>query len=362
MLYHLLYPLKDLWFGFNVFKYITFRAAMASITAFLLSVVIAPIIIKKLLHLKVGESPRRAYVEDLYKLHKHKEGTPTMGGVIIILSILLSTLLWARLDNRFIILCLISVLWLGIVGFIDDYIKLIKLKSSGLSAAAKFTGQLVLGIAIALYLYFDPQVSTHLYAPFFKHALINLGILYILFVIIVIVGTSNAVNLTDGLDGLAVGCVSFIALTYGVISYLTSHIKVSGYLNIYYLPGSGELTVFCACLAGSALGFLWFNSYPATVFMGDTGSLALGGTLAVVALMTGHWFLLPVIAIIPFSVTVSWILQVAYFRWTKGRRLFKMAPLHHHFELSGWSETQIVQRFWIVALLSGMFGVAMALV
>ncbi len=357
MLYYLLYPLRDLWFGFNVFQYITFRAAMASITAFLLSVVIAPIIIKKLLHLKVGESPRRAYVEDLYKLHKHKEGTPTMGGVIIILAILLSTLLWARLDNRFIILCLISVLWLGIVGFIDDYIKLIKLKSSGLSVAAKFTGQLVLGIGIALYLYFDPQVSTHLYAPFFKHALINLGILYILFVIVVIVGTSNAVNLTDGLDGLAVGCVSFIALTYGVISYLTGHIEVSGYLNIYYLPGSGELTVFCACLAGSALGFLWFNSYPATVFMGDTGSLPLGGAIGLISVLIKKEILLFIVGGIFVAEALSVIIQVISFRFF-GRRVFLMAPLHHHFQLLGWPESKIIIRFWIVAIILALFGLA----
>lgn len=357
MLYHLLYPLKDLWFGFNVFKYVTFRAAMASITAFLLSVIIGPIIIKKLLYLKVGESPRKAHVGDLYDLHKHKEGTPTMGGMIIILSILLSTLLWARLDSRFIILCLISVLWLGIVGFIDDYIKLIKLKSEGLSATAKFAGQLALGIGIALYLYFDPHVSTELYVPFFKHAVINLGILYILFVVIVIAGTSNAVNLTDGLDGLAIGCATFIALTYGIISYLSGHIELSSYLNIYYLPGSAELTVFCACLAGSSLGFLWFNSYPATIFMGDTGSLPLGGAIGVVSVLVKKEVLLFIVGGIFVAEALSVIMQVISFRFF-GKRIFLMTPLHHHFQLKGWTEPKIIIRFWIVAVILALFGLA----
>ena len=357
MLYHLLYPLRDLWFGLNVFQYITFRAAMASITAFLLSVIIAPFIIKGLLHLKIGESPRRAHVEKLYELHKHKEGTPTMGGVIIILSLLVSTFLWARLDNRFIILCMLSVLWLGIIGFIDDYIKLTRLKSSGLSATAKFTGQLVLAIGIALYLYFDPEISTQLYLPFFKHALINLGILYILLVIVVIVGSSNAVNLTDGLDGLAIGCVSFIALAYSVISYLTGHIKFSGYLNIYYLAGSGELTVFCACLMGSALGFLWFNSYPATVFMGDTGSLPLGGAIGLVSVLIKKEALLFIVGGIFVAEALSVIIQVISFRLL-GRRVFLMAPLHHHFQLLGWPESKIIIRFWIVAVILALFGLA----
>lgn len=357
MLYHLLYPLKDLWFGFNVFRYITFRAAMASITAFLLSVILGPIIIRKLSNMKVGESPRREYVEELYKLHKHKEGTPTMGGIIIILSILLSTLIWARLDNRFIILCLISVLWLGIVGFIDDYLKLIKVKSRGLSATTKFAGQLVLALAIASYLYFDPQISPELYVPFLKHAAINLGIFYILFVILVIVGTSNAVNITDGLDGLAIGCVSFIALSYSAISYLTGHIKFSGYLNIYYLPGSGELAVFCAVIAGSCLGFLWFNSYPATVFMGDTGSLPLGGAIGIVSVLIKKEILLLIVGGIFVAEVASVIIQIISFRLS-GKRVFLMAPLHHHFQLKGWPEAKITVRFWIITFILALFGLA----
>jgi len=357
MLYHLLYPLKDLWFGFNVFKYITFRAAMASITAFIISVIVGPIIIRKLSRMKVGESPRKEDVEDLYELHKHKEGTPTMGGVIIILSILVSTLLWARLDNTFIILCLISVLWLGIVGFIDDYIKLIKVKSLGLSAMTKFAGQLVLGIGVGLYLYFDAQVSTALYIPFLKNAFFNLGVFYILFVVLVIVGTSNAVNITDGLDGLAIGCVSFIALSYSIISYLTGHLEFSNYLNIYYLAGSAELTVFCAGIVGAGVGFLWFNSYPATIFMGDTGSLPLGGAIGIVSVLIKKEVLLLIIGGIFVAEVLSVIMQVISFKVYK-KRIFLMAPLHHHLQLLGWPEPKITVRFWIVGLILALFGLA----
>ena len=357
MLYQLLYPLRDLWFVFNVFKYITFRAAMASITAFLVSVVLGPIIIKKLSSLKIGESPRKEHVENLYELHKHKEGTPTMGGIIILFAIVLATALWARLDNRFIILCLLTVMWLGIVGFVDDYIKLVKLKSLGLSAAAKFTGQLILAAGVGLFLYFDPEISTNLYLPFFKHAVINLGIVYVLFVVIVIAGTSNAVNITDGLDGLAVGCVSFIAISYGIICYLTGHVEFSGYLNIYYLMGASELTVFCSAIAGACLGFLWFNSYPATVFMGDTGSLALGGAIGIISVLIKKEILLLIVGGVFVMEILSVILQVLSFRMF-GRRIFRMAPIHHHFQLMGWAESKITVRFWIMAVILALFGLS----
>jgi len=357
MLYHWLYSLKELWFGFNVFKYITFRAAMASISAFLLSVLLGPIIIRMLARLKIGDSPRKKHVENLYELHKHKEGTPTMGGIIIILSVVFSCLLWARLDNRLVILCLISVLWLGIVGFVDDYIKLVKIKSLGLSATTKFIGQLALGVAVGLYLYYDAQVSTELYIPFLKHALVNLGILYIPFVVLVIVGASNAVNLTDGLDGLAIGCVTLIALSYGVISYVTGHLNLSEYLNIYYLVDSGELSVFLASLAGAGLGFLWFNSYPATIFMGDTGSLPLGGAIGLVAVLIKKEILLLIIGGIFVVEAASVIMQIASFKLS-GKRIFLMAPLHHHFQLKGWPEPKITMRFLIVAGILALFGLA----
>ncbi|MBN1353963.1 MAG: phospho-N-acetylmuramoyl-pentapeptide-transferase [Candidatus Omnitrophica bacterium] len=357
MLYHLLYPLRDLWFGFNVFKYITFRTAMASITAFLLSVIIGPVIIKKLSHLKMGDSPRKEHVGSLYELHRHKEGTPTMGGIVIILSLVISTILWARLNNHLVILCLISVVWLSIVGFIDDYIKLLKIKPRGLSAAAKFSGQLVLAAGIAVYLYFEPQMSGELYLPFLKHALVNLGVFYILFVVLVIVGTSNAVNLTDGLDGLAIGCVSFVGLCYAIISYCAGNVKISDYLHIYYLSGAGELAVFCACLAGSALGFLWFNSYPATVFMGDTGSLPLGGAIGLVSVMIKKEILLLIVGGIFVAEVLSVMMQVVSFKFFK-KRIFLMTPLHHHFQLLGWPESKITIRFWIVAFILTLFGLA----
>ncbi|MCQ9206473.1 MAG: phospho-N-acetylmuramoyl-pentapeptide-transferase [Omnitrophica bacterium] len=357
MLYHLLYPLRDLWFGFNVFKYITFRAAMASITAFLLSVILGPIIIKMLSRLKVGELPRRSYVEPLYQLHKHKTGTPTMGGLIIIVSVLISALLWSRLDNSFVILCLISMLWLALVGFVDDYIKLIKPGSLGLSATTKFVGQLLLAFGVALYLFFTLNMSTELYLPFVKNAVVNLGIFYILFMVLVIVGASNAVNITDGLDGLAIGCVSFIALTYGVVTYLTGHVELSSYLNIYYLAGSSELAVLCAIIAGSGLGFLWFNSYPATVFMGDTGSLPLGGAIGLISVLVKKEFLLLIVGGIFVFEVLSVIIQVVSFR-VFGRRVFLMAPIHHHFQLKGWPESKITVRFWIIAISLGLFGLA----
>jgi len=357
MLYHLLYPLKDLWFGFNVFRYITFRAAMASITAFLLSVILGPIIIKILSRLKMGELPRRQHVEKLYALHKHKKGTPTMGGLVIILAITLTTLLWGRLDNRLVVLCLISVLWLGMVGFVDDYIKMVRLKSLGLSATTKFVGQLVLGIGVALYLYFNVGLPTDLYVPFLKNALANLGIFYILFIVLVIVGTSNAVNITDGLDGLAIGCVCFIALTYGILSYLTGHMKMSEYLNIYYLAESGELTVFCSAIAGAGLGFLWFNSFPATIFMGDTGSLPLGGAIGIVSVLIKKEVLLLIVGGIFVIEVLSVIAQVVSFR-AFNKRIFLMAPIHHHFQLRGWPEPKITVRFWIIAVSLALFGLA----
>ncbi len=357
MLYQFLYPLRDIWFGFNVFKYITFRAAMASITAFLLAVFLGPVIIKILSYFKIGELPRQEYVGNLYELHKHKEGTPTMGGIIIIISIVISTLLWARLDNQYVVLCLISVLWLGLVGFVDDYVKLIKIRSRGVSKLTKFIGQLALGAGVALYLYFNMEFSTALYLPFVKHALFNLGIFYIPFVIFIVAGTSNAVNLTDGLDGLAIGCVTFIAVTYAIISYLAGNMNLAGYLNMFYLAGAGELTVFCSILAGSALGFLWFNSYPATVFMGDTGSLALGGALGLVSIFIKKEFLLVIVGGIFVAEAFSVILQVISFK-TSGKRIFLMAPLHHHFELKGWPESKITVRFWIISFVLALFGIA----
>jgi len=354
MFYHLFYPLKDFWFGFNVFKYITFRAIFASITAFLISILLGPFIIKGLKHFGVGEPTFRKDAPRLYPLHKHKEGTPTMGGLLIILAVTLSTLLWADYTNRFIVISLVMFLWLGAVGFIDDHIKLTK-KRLGLMMTTKLVGQLIPAFVIGLYLYLDPRFPTNLDVPFLKKVFLDLGIFYIFFVMVVITASSNAVNITDGLDGLAIGCVAIIVLTYMGFSYVSGRVDFAEYLNILYVPNSGELTVFCASIMGAALGFLWFNSHPASVFMGDTGALALGGAVGTVAVLIKKELLLLVVGGIFVIEVVSVLLQVISFRWKK-KRIFLMTPLHHHFQLLGWSESKITIRFWIVAIILALFG------
>ncbi|MBL7068480.1 MAG: phospho-N-acetylmuramoyl-pentapeptide-transferase [Candidatus Omnitrophica bacterium] len=356
MFYHFLYSLKDYWFGFNVFRYITFRAAFCGVTSFLISVMVGPWIIKTLKGLNVKENVLRSDAPALYQYHKHKEGTPTMGGIIIILSLVVSTLLWADLTNKFIVFSLLTTLWLGAIGFMDDFIKL-KGKSKGLRAAAKLLGQVTVALLIGLTLYLDPEFDNTLMFPFFKNLIINLGIFYILFVIVVIIGASNAVNITDGLDGLAIGCIIIIAITYGIMSYVTGHLKFSQYLNIFYNPHAGELGVFCAAILGSGLGFLWFNAHPATVFMGDTGSLALGGAIGMVAIFIKKELLLFLVGGIFVIETLSVLLQVASFKLKK-KRIFLMAPLHHHFQLKGWPESKIIIRFWIVAIVLSLLTLA----
>jgi phospho-N-acetylmuramoyl-pentapeptide-transferase len=349
MFYHLLYPLKDYWFGFNVFRYITVRAALASITAFLISVLAGPFIIKGLQCLNIGERTYRADAPHLYPYHQQKDGTPTMGGLLIILAVAFSTLLWADYTNRFIVISLSTFLWLGAVGFVDDHIKLTR-GSRGLMMTTKLIGQLLPAFLIGVYLYLDPRWQTNLDVPFLKKLFLDLGVFYIFFVMLVIVASSNAANITDGLDGLAIGCIALIALTYAGFSYVSGHIKIAEYLWIMHIPDSGELVVFCASLLGAALGFLWFNSYPASVFMGDTGSLALGGAIGAVAVLVKKELLLLVVGGIFVAEALSVILQVGFFK-LRGKRLFRMAPLHHHFQLLGWSEAKITARFWIVAVI-----------
>ena len=349
MLYHLLYPLKDIWFGFNVFRYITFRAVLGSMTAFLISLFLGPIIIRLLARLNIIERVWRKDAPSLYKFHSGKEGTPTMGGIIIISSIVISTLLWADLTNKFVLISLATVIWLGLIGFADDYIKL-KKQSPGLRAATKIFGQLIIGLAVGFILFMDKDFSNTLQFPFFKNLIIDLGILYIFFVALVILAASNSVNITEGLDGLAIGCVLIIALTYSAISYVTGHIKFSDYLNIFYAPQAAELTIFCAGIFGGGLGFLWFNSYPANIFMGDTGSLALGGAIGVVSVFIKKEMLLLLVGGIFVAEALSVILQVASFKLRK-KRIFLIAPLHHHFQLKGWPESKIIIRFWIVAIM-----------
>jgi phospho-N-acetylmuramoyl-pentapeptide-transferase len=327
---------------------------MAAITAFLISLILGPIIIKFLQRSKIGENIRKEDSAKLYELHSRKQDTPTMGGILILLAILSATLLWADIFNRYIILVLFSTVWLGITGFIDDYLKHIRKKSKGLTATSKFTSQIILGLVLGIILFLTPQNSTRIDMPFLKDVSLELGIFYIFFVIIVITGSSNAVNLTDGLDGLAMGIVIMVALAFSVLSYVSGNIKFSSYLLIPYLKGSGELTVFCASILGAGLGFLWFNCYPASIFMGDVGSLALGGALGTTALLIKKELLLVIVGGIFVLEALSVILQVVSFRLTK-KRIFRIAPLHHHFQFLGWPETKVIVRFWIVAALLSLF-------
>ena len=350
MLYYLFYPLHEVISFFNIFRYITFRAIMATFTAFLISLIFGPSVIRLISRLSIGENIRKEESEKLYALHKEKQGTPTMGGVLILLAVCVSTLLWAELDNRFILLALFGTLWLGITGFMDDYLKHIRKCSKGLTATAKFTSQIILGLVLGSILYFSPNNNTVLDIPFLKNITVNLGIFYILFVILVITASSNAVNLTDGLDGLAIGSVVFAAIPFTVFCYVSGHIKFSEYLLLPYIKGAGELTIFCASIIGAGLGFLWFNCYPATVFMGDVGSLALGGALGITALLIKKELLLVMVGGIFVVEAFSVILQVTYFKFTK-KRIFRCSPLHHHFQFLGWPENKVIVRFWIVGVI-----------
>ena len=357
MLYSWLYPLKDYFFGFNIFRYITFRAAMASVTAFIVSLLIGQLVIRFLHQLNLKQCIERQGFDKLYKAHEGKEKIPTMGGLLIIGAVVSATLLWADLSNRYILLSLLVFVWLGIIGFVDDYLKIGRKNTKGLNAVSKFTGQLVAGLGIGLFLYLDAAHWQAVSVPFFKNAVLALGPLYILFAAGVLVGTSNALNLTDGLDGLAIGCTAMVALTYAVFSYIAGHAVFSQYLQVAFIPGAGELAVFCASLFGAGIGFLWFNSYPAAVFMGDVGSLSLGGALGVVALFVKKELLLVVVGGVFVIEAVSVILQVASFRLL-GKRIFLMSPLHHHFQLKGIPESKVVMRFWIVSVLLALFGLA----
>jgi phospho-N-acetylmuramoyl-pentapeptide-transferase len=346
MLYHLLYPLHTVWTALNVFRYITFRAIYATVTAFLICFILGPWVIEKLRLWQVGQ-----YIqEDGPARHMEKAGTPTMGGVLIITAVALSTLLWADLANPFIWLALLAILSFGLVGFFDDYLKQVKKRNKGLRAGAKLTLQATTAVVIGIWLYHLSSYTTVLNVPFFKAFAPKLGWGYILFVVLVIVSASNAVNLTDGLDGLAIGPVTVAAVTFMALAYVAGHVKIAQYLQLPYIPGSGELTVFCGALAGAGLGFLWFNTYPAQVFMGDTGSLGLGAAIGTVAVATKQEFLLVLVGGLFVVEVMSVILQVGYFKLTGGRRIFKMAPLHHHFELKGWAEPKVIVRFWIIAI------------
>jgi phospho-N-acetylmuramoyl-pentapeptide-transferase len=341
--------------GFDVFRFITFRAAAAAITALLISFLLGPKIIGILKKKQIGESAK----VEAPKSHLSKAGTPTMGGLIVLGSVIIPTLLWADLKNIYVILILVSTIWMGGVGFLDDYLKVVRKKSKGLIARYKILGQVTIGLIIGGVIYFAPQfdkIHSITTIPFFKNLEFDFSYFYIPMVVFIITAMSNAVNLTDGLDGLAIGTVGISFLALAGISYVSGNEIFSSYLNIIYLPGTGELTIYCAALVGAALGFLWFNSYPAQVFMGDTGSLALGGGLGVLCVLIKKEFLLPIIGGIFILETISVVMQTLYFKYTRkrygqGKRIFKMAPLHHHFELLGWPEPKIVVRFYIIAVL-----------
>lgn len=334
----------------NLFRYITFRAGMAAFTTFLLCLVFGPYLIKKLKKMNIGENARREDCPVLDQFHDVKEGTPTMGGIFIVGSILLSVFLWADLSNVYIRLSAFTCLWLAILGWVDDYVKLTKHPKKGVSKKTKLVWQIMIGCFIGSYVYFSPDISTKLNVPFLKNVVIDMGIFYIPFVALIIVGTSNAVNLTDGLDGLAIGCVLIFTVTLAVLCYITGNINFTEYLLIPFVSGSGELTIFCAAIIGACLGFLWFNCYPASVFMGDVGSLSLGGTLGVIAVIIKKELLLVILGGVFVMEVVSVILQILSVK-IRGKKIFKVSPLHHHLQLSGWKESKIIIRFWILAII-----------
>ena len=359
MLYHLLFPLSDVWSPLNLFQYITFRSVMAAISALVISFLIGPWVIRQLTHHQIGEEIRSTGPLS----HHTKKGTPTMGGVMVLTAILLPTLLFARLNNVYIQIIIIATLWMGFFGFLDDYLKVIKKKESGLIARYKLAGQITLGIIISSWMYFRPEFAelwSYTSVPFFKDSVWNLGWFYPIMIILVVTGYSNAVNLTDGLDGLAAGLLAIAFVVFAGISYVSGRVDFSNYLNIAYLPGSGELTIFAAATVGACVGFLWFNSAPASIFMGDVGSLSIGSALGTMAVLLKKELLLFIIGGVFVLEALSVLSQWGYFRYTKnkssiGKRLWKMAPIHHHFELKGWPETKVVTRFWIIGLLLALF-------
>ncbi|MBW1650353.1 MAG: phospho-N-acetylmuramoyl-pentapeptide-transferase [Deltaproteobacteria bacterium] len=354
MIYLFLYPLHTIFSFFNVFRYITFRTIYAGLTAFLICCLLCPWIIKKLKKVQIKQFIR----EEGPRSHQIKAGTPTMGGLLILFSIVTSTLLWADLTNKYIVILIVTAIIFGLIGFIDDYSKQVKKKNKGLSAKSKFLLQTLIGILIGILIWLTPDFSTKITFPFFKNFTPDFGILHILFAAFVIVGSSNAVNLTDGLDGLAIGLVIITGATYMLFAYVTGHINIAEYLQINYVPGCGEVAVFCGALAGAGLGFLWFNTYPAQIFMGDTGSLSLGALIGAIAVITKQEFILVIVGGLFVLEALSVIIQVSFFKISNGKRLFKMAPLHHHFELKGWAEPKIIARFWIISIILALISIS----
>ena len=357
MLYYLLYPLRDVIVGFNVFRYITFRTAFAALTALLISFILGPWLIERMRRIKLGQFIR----EEGPKSHQQKAGTPTMGGILINVAILIPTILWADIFNPYIWIVLFVTFAYAAIGFVDDYRKLAKKQNLGLTAKEKFTAQIVVALLAGLAIAYLPSIhnnySTVLTLPFIKNFRPDLGWAYIPFIVVIIVGASNAVNLTDGLDGLAIGSTLIAAVTYTVLTYAAGHFRIADYLRIAWVPQTGELAVFCGAMVGASLGFLWFNAHPAEIFMGDVGSLALGGAIGCLAVMIKQEVLLVLVGGLFVVEALSVIIQVISFK-TTGRRVFKMSPIHHHFELSGWRETKVVVRFWIIAIIFALLSLA----
>jgi phospho-N-acetylmuramoyl-pentapeptide-transferase len=359
----------DFFKAFNVFQYITFRAVLAALTAFIISLAFGGVTIRKLLSLKYGQPIRTAdEVNMLAELHGKKAGTPTMGGILLLGATVLSTVLWARPDNKFVWLVLGAMIVAGGLGFADDYLKVSKKNSAGVRERTKMAVQLVIAVGVTWFFLTDPQLNLQasaLFVPFYKKMVVaNMGVFVtFLFFAGIIMGTSNAVNLTDGLDGLAAGCALTVTFAYAVLAYIAGNFVIAEYLQVPFYPQAGELTVFCMSLAGASLGFLWWNAHPAKMFMGDTGSLAIGGAIGTVAICTKQELLLLIIGFVFVVEAASVLIQRFYFKYSRkkygeGRRIFKMAPLHHHFELSGWKETAVVVRFWIISFICMLLGLA----
>lgn len=354
MLYHLLYPLHTSFSGFNVFRYITLRTIGGAVTAFIIMLLLGPLFIRAMRHFQIGQVVR----DDGPATHLAKQGVPTMGGLLMLAAISVGTVLWARLDNPLVWLSLFVILFYGCIGSIDDLKKIKKKSSAGLSARGKLILQIAGASVVGLFIYIHPGFDGHLSFPFLKNFRPDLGIFYVAFAVIVIVGASNAVNLTDGLDGLAAGPTIVTTAVYLVFSYLAGNMVLSDYLQLPYVAGSGELAIFCGTIFGACLGFLWFNAFPAQMFMGDVGSLALGGAIGSIAIIIKQEFLLAIVGGVFVMEAVSVILQVGYFKWTKGKRIFLMAPFHHHYEKKGWHESKVVVRFWIVSIILGLLALA----
>ena len=353
MLYHLLYPLHELFSFFNVFRYITFRTIYSILTALLISFIIGPWLIKKLRVFQIQQVVR----EDVPSRHMAKNGTPTMGGSLILAAILIPTFFWSDLTNPYVWIVLLTTLAFGILGFFDDYKKLRDKKGIGIRARYKFPIQVAIGLVVSFILFNAIDHDSRLIFPFFKKVMPDLGDWYILFGMLVIVGSANAVNLTDGLDGLAIGPVLIASGTFMLFCYLAGNFRFASYLQIPFVKGSGELTILCGALVGSGLGFLWFNTYPAQVFMGDVGSLPLGAALGTIAVITKQEFLLVIVGGIFVIETLSVIIQVISYQVRK-KRVFRMAPIHHHFELKGWAEPKIIVRFWIIGIILGLIAIS----